>query len=289
LENVKQSTALLGEPQRCVHIGDRESDIYELFCTAHDAGTSFLLRTCVDRLAGDGNRTISTEMKQVAVKGLHRIEVRNRKGELSEATLELKWKRIRVLPPISKKKKYPELTLTVIYAQELIPPKGREKIDWKLITNLPVRSRKDTLQMLTWYAMRWKIETFHKILKSGCKVEESKLRTAERLANLISSFCILAWRIFWMTMINRSSPETRPTVALTNTEIHLLDQLIKDKTVQHLSRNSLSTYVVKLARLGGYLARASDPPPGNTVIWRGLSRLVDIELGFLLRSQLLGN
>jgi len=59
--------------------------------------------------------------------------------------------------------------------------------------------------------------------------------------------------------------------------------------VQHLSRNSLSTYVVKLARLGGYLARASDPPPGNTVIWRGLSRLVDIELGFLLRSQLLGN
>jgi len=289
LENVKQSTALLGEPQRCVHIGDRESDIYELFCTAHDAGTSFLLRTCVDRLAGDGNRTISTEMKQVAVKGLHRIEVRNRKGELSEATLELKWKRIRVLPPISKKKKYPELTLTVIYAQELIPPKGREKIDWKLITNLPVRSRKDTLQMLTWYAMRWKIETFHKILKSGCKVEESKLPTAERLANLISSFCILAWRIFWMTMINRSSPETRPTVALTNTEIHLLDQLIKDKTVQHLSRNSLSTYVVKLARLGGYLARASDPPPGNTVIWRGLSRLVDIELGFLLRSQLLGN
>jgi hypothetical protein len=289
LENVKQSTALLEEPRRCVHIGDRASDIYELFCTAHEAGTSFLVRTCVDRLAGDGKQTISAEMKQVAVKGLHRIEVREQKGELSEATLELKWKRIRVLPPIGKRKQYPELTLTVIYAQEQLPPKGREKINWKLITDLPVRSRKDAVQMLTWYAMRWKIETFHKILKSGCKVEESKLRTAERLVNLISSFCILAWRIFWMTMMNRSAPKVRPTVALTTTEIHVLDRLVKDKKAQRLPTNALSTYIIKIARLGGYLARAKDPPPGNTVMWRGLSRLTDIELGFVIGAQLVGN
>src|SRR5258707_9503190 len=67
LENVKQSTALLAEPKRIVHIGDRESDIYELFCTAHDAGTHFLLRTCVDRLAGDGDHTIADEMREVRV------------------------------------------------------------------------------------------------------------------------------------------------------------------------------------------------------------------------------
>ncbi len=57
--------------------------------------------------------------------------------------------------------------------------------------------------------MRWKIEVFHKILKSGCKAEESKLRTAERLVNLISVFCILSWRVFWMTMINRSAQKLR--------------------------------------------------------------------------------
>ena len=67
----------------------------------------------------------------------------------------------------------PALTLTVIYAQESLPSKGREKINWKLITDLPVRSRKDAVQMLIWCAMRWKIETSHKILKSACKIADS--------------------------------------------------------------------------------------------------------------------
>ena len=95
---------------------------------------------------------------------------------------------IRVLPPIGKQKRYPALTLTVIHAEERGAPKNRKKIDWKLITDLPVQSRKDAIEKLEWYALRWKIEVFHKILKSGCKAEEAKLRTAERLANLISVF-----------------------------------------------------------------------------------------------------
>jgi hypothetical protein len=283
LQNLRQSTELLAEPQRCVHVGDRESDIYELFCAAQQTQTHFLIRTCVDRLAGEGDRTISDEMKQARVSGIHRIQIRDKKGNSSEAVLELRFRRIRVLPPVAKQKQYPELTVMVIHAQERGTPPDRDKIEWKLITNLPVKSRADAIQKLNWYALRWKIETFHKIMKSGCKAEESKLRTAGRLVNLISSFCILAWRIFWLTMLNRSSAEASPTVALTSTEIRLLDQLIKDKIQQPLPSKSLSTYLIKLARLGGYLARACDPPPGNTVIWRGLSRLIDIELGFMLR------
>ena len=106
LDNLMQSTALLAEPQRCVHVGDRESDIYELFCAAQEAGTHFLLRTCVDRLAGDGAHTIAAEMDEVRCKGLHRVEVRDRQGKLSEAVLELKYRRIRVRPPIGKQRRY---------------------------------------------------------------------------------------------------------------------------------------------------------------------------------------
>ncbi|WP_245474015.1 IS4 family transposase [Bradyrhizobium zhanjiangense] len=181
LENLKQSTQLLDHSERCIHIGDRESDIYELFCAAQEIGTHFLIRTCVDRLAGDGDHTIADEMDEVAVKGLHRIEVRDSNGDPDQAVLEIRYRKIRVLPPIGKQKRYPALTLTVIHAEERGTPKNRKKIDWKLITDLPVGSRSDAIEKLEWYGLRWKIEVFHKILKSGCKAEESKLRTAQRL------------------------------------------------------------------------------------------------------------
>jgi hypothetical protein len=288
LENLRQSTMLFGEPDRCIHIGDRESDIYELFCTAQELGTHFLVRTCVDRLAGDGLHTVADEMDEVPVKGLHHIEVRDRKGEMTEAVLEIRHRRLLVRPPIGKQKQYPDLTLTVIHAQERTTPKDRERINWKLITDLPVQSREDAVQKLNWYAMRWKIETFHKILKSGCKAEDSKLRTAQRLANLIAVFCIVGWRVFWMTMLNRAAPKASPRLALTPLELQLLDRLAQDNSKTPPTRN-LSHYLTKIAKLGGYLDRASDPPPGNLVMWRGLSRLTDIELGYLIASGDVGN
>jgi hypothetical protein len=285
LENLRQSTALLEEPQRCVHIGDRESDIYELFCEAQRFGTHFLVRTCVDRLAGDGTHTIADEMSEVRVKGLHRIEVRDAKGNRSEAVLEIRYRRIQVLPPIGKQQRYPALTLYVIHAHERGIPTGRERIEWKLVTDLPVTSRAEAIEKLTWYAMRWKIETFHKILKSGCKAEESRLRTAERLLRLIAVFCVLSWRIFWMTMINRSASNVAATAVFTSTEQRLLDHLVPDRPQDRVQKKSLSIYLTKIARLGGYLARASDPPPGNIVMWRGLSRFTDIELGFSMAQN----
>jgi hypothetical protein len=287
LENLKQSTQLLDQPGRCIHIGDRESDIYELFCAAQEIGTHFLIRTCVDRLAGDGDHTIADEMDEVAVKGLHRIEVRDRNGDPDEAVLEIRYRKIRVLPPIGKQDRYPALTLTVIHAEERGTPKNRKRIEWKLITDLPVGSRTDAIEKLEWYALRWKIEVFHKILKSGCKAEESKLRTAQRLTNLISLFCILSWRVFWVTMLNRSTPDAPPTFALTAIEIGVLDRLVNDKLKAR--QKTLSHYLIKIARLGGYLARASDPPPGNTVMWRGLSRLTDIALGATVGRESVGN
>ncbi len=148
--------------------------------------THFLVRTCVDRLAGDGKHTIADEMNDVIVKGLHRIHVPDKKGNLSEVILEIRYRHIRVLPPIGKQKHYPGLWLTIIHAEERDKPKNRERISWKLMTDLSVTSRKEAIEKLNWYALRWKIETFHKILKSGCKAESSKLRTAERLTNLIS-------------------------------------------------------------------------------------------------------
>ena len=157
------------------------------------------------------------------------------------------------------------------------------------MTNLPVKSLKSALEKIQWYALRWKIETFHKILKSGCRAEQAKLRATERLSKLIAVFCILSWRVFWMTMVGRINPKESPETALTDTEITLLDKLSGSSQGQDASEKYLGNYLLTIARLGGYLARASDPPPGNTVMWRGVSRLTDIHLGFLLAKGDVGN
>jgi hypothetical protein len=294
LHNVCESTQLLADAARCVHIGDRESDIYELFCEASALGTHFLLRTCVDRLAGDGQHTIADEMQQVQCKGLHRIEVVNSKGKTEIVELELKYRRLRVLPPLYKQKRYPPLDLTVLHATERVkanaPSKGCAPIDWRLITDLPIDTPAQAVEKLRWYALRWKIEVFHKVLKSGCKVEEAKLRSAQRLTNLIALQCILAWRIFWLTMVNRAMPEAPATLVFTFEEIAIFEALVRDrKRSNPIEPNTARYRLTQLAKLGGYLARTRDPPPGNTVIWRGLQRLRDIALGYTLKAQLVGN
>lgn len=95
----------------------------------------------MDRLAGNGSFTIAAQMAEIPCKGLHRVEVRDRRGNVSQAVLELKYRTIRVQPPLYKQGRYPALELTVLHATERGKPRGRDQIDWKLITNLPVRSR----------------------------------------------------------------------------------------------------------------------------------------------------
>ena len=289
LDNLRQSTELLGEAARCVHIADREGDIWELFCLARELHTHFLVRRCVDRLAGDGSHKMSDAMAEVKVQGLHWVAIRDDKGKPGTAQVEVSYRRMTVRPPIGKQKRYPTLFLTLVHAREPKEPAGRPRIDWKLITDLPVDSHDDAVEKLQWYAMRWKIEVFHKILKSGCRAEQARLRTAERLVRLIALFCILSWRVFWLTMLNRTEPNLEPALVLSELETGILDRLVPDPVHDPPAARTLSLYLTKIARLGGYLARAKDPPPGNIVMWRGLSRLNDITLGATLQADIVGN
>ena len=88
-------------------------------------------------------------------------------------------------------------------------------------------------------------------------------------------------------MINRTSPEAPAALVFTDTEMQLLDHA--DPKPSPASKKTISHYLYAVARLGGYLSRASDPPPGNMVLWRGLTRLIAIQLGFSLGAKLVGN
>ena len=115
-----------------------------------------------------------------------------------------------------------------------------------------------------------------------------KPRTAERLTNLLAMLCIVGWRVSWLRMVNRATPEGPAEVALTRTEIEILDRMA-EPTTGPPTRRAISHYLVAIAKLGGYLARAKDPPPGNMALWRGPSRLNDIHTGFDLNRKLVGN
>lgn len=167
---------------------------------------------------------------------------------------------------------------------EVEGPEGRERIRWTFLTNLPVEKKSDSIKVLDWYKQRWKIEIYFKILKSGLKVEESKLRTADRLVRLIAICCILAWRIHWLTMLNREDKYLSCQVAFDDTE-----RLILEKYHKRMAEpKTLQDYIIRLAKLGGYLARKSDAPPGHTVIWRGLNKLYELRAGMEL-ANFVGN
>jgi hypothetical protein len=109
----------------------------------------------------------------------------------------------------------------------------------------------------------------------------------QRLTNLLALFCILSWRVFWMTMLNRSVPDAPPGLALAKIELVLLDHAVSGTAPP--SQRTLAHYLTKIARLGGYLARAHDPPPGKMVMWRGMTRLTDIRFGVMIGAKLVGN
>jgi Transposase DNA-binding/Transposase Tn5 dimerisation domain len=288
IQNLRASTTLLGDSCRLVHIGDREGDIYELFDAARESKSHFLVRTCVDRLTEDGSSTMETQMAQAPVLGTRRVQLRDPQGRAYEAELELRVRRIQILPPEGKKDRYPPMELTVLHATERGVPEGREPIQWKLLTDLAVQTLEEAAEKLDWYALRWKIETYHKVLKSGCKAEELRLRTAERLTNAIAVFCILAWRVLWMTMVNRADPDAPASQVFTPLELKILDRLVP-RPATSPQENRLSMYILKLARLGGFLARKGDGSPGHTVLWRGLAKLTDIAIGVELAGGVVGN
>jgi len=265
LDNLRQATARSSDPAACVHIGDRESDIYEVFSLADELHTHFLVRSSSERRTEREGVTISEEMDNAPVNGVHAIKFQDSKGAKHEAILEIKFREIEVPPPKSKQSRYASLMLTAIYAVEKATPEGREPIVWKLLTSLPVKTLTAAIEKLNWYAMRWKIEVFHKVLKSGCRTEESELRTTTRLTNFIAICCIVAWRVFWLTMIRRTAPDAPAAVAFTDTEQKVLDRLFPDPSSRN-APGTVSDYILKIAKLGGYWARAKDRPPGNQVI-----------------------
>ena len=138
---------------------------------------------------------------------------------------------------------------------------------------------------MDFYTRRWRIEEWHRVLKSGCKVQEHQNETAERLKRVIVIDAVLAWRIQLMTLLGREVPDLPCTVFFDEWEVKVLEALEKKKGKRGKKPPfSLGEAIILVARQGGYLARRSDPPPGPKCIWKGLIYLYGLVAGYRLAT-----
>jgi len=279
LETIENAGTTFPEGVKAVHVCDREGDIYELFCKAEREGTHYLCRRFQNRTIAedDGSNKLDEFVEALPESGSIKVRVprdshTNRAAR--DAVVVIKHGKCRIM----KSTNLPSggdlpksIEAYVVSAVEVEPPDGEEKISWQLVTNVPTESFEDAVTQIQWYTQRWKIETLHRTLKSGCKVEELQSDTAERLMKLIAVYSIISLQIMQLTYVARTRPDESCEICLTEDEWKVLCRIANKTKKVPEKPPTIYEAVVMIAKLGGFLARKSDGFPGVVVIWRGLT------------------
>lgn len=181
-----------------------------------------------------------------------------------------------------KTRKLTDLKLNAVYIMEKSPPIGEEPMNWMLLTNISINNFEAAVEKIQWYCLRWRIEIFHKILKSGFKVEEGRLQTADRLIRFLTIMSVIAWRVFFITLVSRVNPNLPCNTLLADEEWKVLYTRIYHTKQYPKIPPTIRDAVRWIAKLGGFLARKNDREPGPITLWRGWKRLIDLAEGWNL-------
>jgi hypothetical protein len=262
-----------------VTVADQEADIFDLFVDAARHDTQVLIRSAWDRCVDGEIGHVQAAVEARPVAGTYQVSVGRAPGRLPrEATMALRFTTVRLFPPRYRRREaglHP-LTMSVVDVQELDAPEGQEALHWRLLCSLPIQTMDDACRCVHWYSLRWLVERYHFVLKSGCRIEERQLGTAARLQNCLSVYAIVAWRLLWLTYQARCTPEASCEIAFARDEWQALYCYIHHCPVAPGTPPSLQEAVRWVAQLGGFLNRKGDKHPGVKVLWRGWQRLQDI-------------
>lgn len=267
-----------------VSVGDREADVYELFAMERAAGVELLVRASWNRAVDSEQRYLWETVRAAPVLGTVEVSVPRRPQEpMRRCTLALRSMPITLKPPQARKR-LGKVEVWAILATEATPPKG-DPIEWLLLTTVPTSSVDDAIERVHWYTCRWTIEVWHRVLKTGCRIESRQLETVERLAVALTLYSIIAWRILYATMLARTDPDLPCTVVLAQDEWQALYCNIQRVPAPAATPPTLAQAVLWIARLGGFLARKGDGAPGPHVLWRGFQHLPYITDMFLIMRR----
>jgi len=280
---LKSFNATAKVQERCVEttlisVGDREADIYEFFHLAlsKPEGPKLLVRAEHNRLLADGQERLYEYISSQELAGMQVVQVPRKKKHMSrEAKLEIRFAEVKLNPP-RVKKELGELSVFAIVAEEVEVPEGVEGLRWILLTTCEVRTFEQAIEKLRWYCLRWGIEIYHRTLKSGCKIEQRQLGSADRIETCLAIDMVVAWRIYHLTKLGRETPDLDCTVFFEDAEWKALVAYKTQNPIPPEKPPKLREAIHMVASLGGFLGRKSDGEPGTQTLWLGLQRLDDI-------------
>jgi hypothetical protein len=285
-----------------VSTGDREADIHELFEEAAKtpAGPKLLIRANRNRQRrvqdlGEESRPEQEDyeylwdrLSREPTCGTLEIRVPRRSNRPArDAALEIRFAKLCLRPPKQKTHLSP-LEVWVVWAREVGAAGVTEPIDWMLLTTLSVASFEEATERVRWYSLRWGIEVFHRVLKSGTRIEDRQLGDADTIQSCLAIDMVVAWRIHWLTKQGRETPQMPCEVIFTEEEWTVLYAAVHHQPPP-ATPPSLRDATRMTAKLGGFLGRKGDGEPGTTALWRGLDRLAAMVDGYraalLLRAR----
>lgn len=285
VEAVVETQAVLPN-KHIVMVGDRESDIYEVFQTGRKLGVDLLVRTKQNRLLTESGQAV--RLFDRALRGdivtTYETDIPIDNHRTRKAMLTIRTTTISLPQPKNKNKGSEQaIPLTVLNVMEENPSAGFLPIHWMLTTSLGVATPAEAMEKVQWYIYRWRIERFHYVLKTGAfNIEKLQFETLERFRKAITMYSLVAYRILHAVYYERSHPDEDANAVFSAHEI----QLLRLREQHHTGALTIHTAVIATAKLGGYLARKSDGPPGIKALWSGLQALQYLVEGMLLGSQM---
>ena len=299
LRDCAQAAEPLSET-RVVCVMDREADFLDLFIEhrANAPQVDLLVRAKADRVLGkektpDGQtvtRRLFDTVRNAPARGAAQVEVqrlsarvkaskqaRKDRREARVADVTLRYQQVALPCPGAA-----PVQLWVVHVREEQPPPAAAPLEWFLLTTLRVTSTDDATRILQWYARRWRIEEYFRVLKSGCKVEELQHHTAERLERAMAIKMVIGWRIQLLVQLGREVPDLPGELLFSDGELRVLATFARSRALPPPTR--LGDAVGLTARLGGWLGRTRDPP-GAQLLWHGYTQLVAMAFAFELRDE----
>ncbi len=261
---------------RLVSVADREGDVYEFFAKAQALGIDLLVRAAWDRRVEGPYNHIWESLAKAPLLTTQKLQLPRRPEQSARvAKLSLRACEITLKPPHNGTGKHlAPMRMWALWACEMRPPANVEPIEWMLLTSVPIESAKQACERLQWYARRWGIEIWHRVLKGGCKIESRQLASFDRLNRMLSLYAVIAWRILYARMLARLDPDIPASAVLAPEEWRALYCRIHNTPTPPATAPPLRETLRWIARLGGFLGRKGDGEPGVQTIWNGFQELI---------------